>query len=139
MKTCLKRAVMRLKHGSAHEPFSKQALRTVRSGGRGRGGPTGTDRTTGRQEPWVALARRNQWIQRHKRFHLHFIPTSSSWLNLVERWFGEITRKRIRRGVFKSVKDLIEAIESYLTAYNNDPMPLVWTASAESILEKVRR
>ncbi len=53
-----------------------------------------------------------QWIERHKRFHLHFIPTSSSWLNLVERWFGEITRKRIRRGVFKSVKDLIEAIQN---------------------------
>src|SRR5450756_1023875 len=52
-----------------------------------------------------------QWIKRHKRFHLHFIPTSSSWLNLVERWFGEITRKRIRRGVFKSVKELIEATE----------------------------
>ena len=62
-----------------------------------------------------------QWIQGHKRFHLHFTPTSSSWLNLVERWFGEITRKRIRRGVFKSVKDLIEAIQSYIKINNQTP------------------
>src|SRR3989454_10620117 len=68
-----------------------------------------------------------QWIQRHKRFHLHFIPTSSSWLNLVERWFGEITRKRIRRGAFKSVKELIEAIENYVKTNNQNPKPFVWT------------
>src|SRR2546426_802306 len=78
-----------------------------------------------------------QWIQRHKRFHLHFIPTSSSWLNLVERWFGEITRKRIRRGVFKSVKDLIEAIENYVKTNNQNPKPFVWTKRVDEILEKV--
>ena len=78
-----------------------------------------------------------QWIQRHKRFHLHFIPTSSSWLNLVERWFGEITRKRIRRGVFKSVKDLIEAIQNYIKINNQNPKPFVWTKRVEEILEKV--
>jgi len=79
------------------------------------------------------------WLTKHPRFHLHFIPTSSSWLNLVERWFRELTDKAIRRGSFTSVAELIDAIESYLTAYNNDPTPLVWTTSAESILEKVKR
>ncbi len=79
------------------------------------------------------------WLKRHKRFHLHFIPTSSSWLNLVERWFREITDKRIRRGVFKSVKQLIEAIRAYLDEHNEHPRPFVWTAKAEDILEKVRR
>ena len=78
-----------------------------------------------------------QWLQGHKRFHLHFTPTSSSWLNLVERWFGEITRKRIRRGVFKSVKDLIEAIQSYIKINNQNPKPFVWTKRVEEILEKV--
>jgi len=78
-----------------------------------------------------------QWINRHKRFHLHFIPTSSSWLNLVERWFGEITRKRIRRGVFKSVADLVEAIQSYIKINNRNPKPFVWTKRVYEILEKV--
>jgi len=78
-----------------------------------------------------------RWIQRHGRFHLHFIPTSSSWLNLVERWFGEITRKRIRRGAFKSVKDLIEAIENYIRTNNRNPRPFVWTKRVDQILEKV--
>ena len=77
------------------------------------------------------------WIQRHERFHLHFIPTSSSWLNLVERWFGEITRKRIRRGVFKGVKGLIEAIQIYIKINNRNPKPFVWTKRVEEILEKV--
>jgi transposase len=77
------------------------------------------------------------WIKRHKRFHLHFIPTSSSWLNLVERWFGEITRKRIRRGAFKSVKDLIEAIQNYIQTNNRNPKPFVWTKRVEEILDKV--
>src|SRR5208337_3772603 len=67
-----------------------------------------------------------QWIERHQRFHLHFIPTSSSWLNLVERWSGEITRKRIRRGVFKSVKELIEAIQNYVKTNNQNPKPFAW-------------
>ena len=80
-----------------------------------------------------------KWLARHKRFHLHFTPTSSSWLNLVERWFRDLTDKAIRRGVFASVPDLICAIEAYLDAHNADPKPLVWTATAESILDKVRR
>ncbi len=79
------------------------------------------------------------WLAKHPRFHLHFTPTSSSWLNLVERFFGKLTDKAIRRGVFQSVPDLIAAIETYLTANNQDPTPFVWTATADSILEKVRR
>jgi len=79
------------------------------------------------------------WLKRHRRFHMHFIPTSSSWLNLVERWFREITDKRIRRGVFKSVDQLIVGIETYITNHNNDPKPFVWTAKAQDILEKVGR
>lgn len=84
-------------------------------------------------------AKVNAWLNRHPRFHLHFTPTSSSWLNLVERWFRELTDKALRRGVFHSVPDLIAAIETYLDAHNNDPRPLVWTATAESILVKVAR
>src|SRR4029078_568524 len=79
------------------------------------------------------------WLKRHRRFHLHFIPTSSSWLNLVERWFREITTKRIRRGVFKSVERLTEAIQAYIDDHNSDPRPFVWTAKAKDILEKVSR
>ncbi len=79
------------------------------------------------------------WLERHPRFHLHFTPTSSSWLNLIERWFRELTEKAIRRGVFYSVPDLIAAIEDYLKAHNEDPKPFVWTASIDSILEKVGR
>jgi transposase len=78
------------------------------------------------------------WLKRHPRFHFHFIPTSSSWLNLVERWFREITDKRIRRGAFQSVKQLIEAIRAYIDEQNENPKPFVWTAKAEEILEKVR-
>jgi transposase len=80
-----------------------------------------------------------RWLSRHKRFHLHFTPTSSSWLNLVERWFRELTDKALRRGSFNSVPALITAIEDYLDAHNDDPKPFVWTATADSILEKVRR
>jgi transposase len=79
------------------------------------------------------------WLKRHRRFQLHFIPTSSSWLNLVERWFREITDKRIRRGVFKSVEQLIAAIQAYIEDHNSDPKPFVWTAKAQDILEKVGR
>jgi transposase len=79
------------------------------------------------------------WLAKHPRFHLHFTPTSSSWLNLVERWFRDLTDKAIRRGVFHSVPDLIAAIEGYLQANNNDPKPFIWTATADAILEKVRR
>jgi transposase len=77
------------------------------------------------------------WLKRPRRFHLHFTPTSSSWLNLVERWFGEITRKRIRRGSFKSVKELIEAIQDYIRHSNQNPKAFVWTKRVDQILEKV--
>ena len=80
-----------------------------------------------------------RWLARHKRFHLHFTPTSSSWLNLVERWFRELTDKALRRGSFNSVPDLIAAIQDYLAAHNDDPKSFKWTATADSILEKVRR
>ncbi len=80
-----------------------------------------------------------KWLTKHPRFHLHFIPTSSSWLNMVERWFAKPTDKAIRRGVFHSVPDLIAAIEAYLDTTNGDPTPFVWTATAEQILAKVRR
>lgn len=80
-----------------------------------------------------------RWLKRHPRFHFHFIPTSSSWLNLVERWFGEITRKRIRRGTFQSVPELIAAIQTYLTEHNRNPKAFVWTKSADAILAKIAR
>ncbi len=80
-----------------------------------------------------------KWLDKHPRFHLHFTPTSSSWLNLVERWFGKLTEKAIRRGVFHSVPDLIAAIDDYLKATNENPEPFIWTATADSILAKVRR
>lgn len=79
----------------------------------------------------------HQWLGKHPRFHLHFTPTSSSWLNLVERWFGEITRKRIRRGVFKSVPELIEVIREFIRINNQNPKPFIWTKKVEQILEKV--
>jgi transposase len=79
------------------------------------------------------------WLKRHPRFHMHFTPTSSSWLNMVERWFREITDKRIRRSAFHSVQQLIDAITAYIQEHNHQPQALVWTASAEKILEKVRR
>jgi len=79
------------------------------------------------------------WFEAHPRYHLHFVPTSSSWLNMVERWFAEITRKQIRRGTFMSVRKLIKAIMRYLREYNKNPEPFVWTASAATILRKVRR
>jgi transposase len=79
------------------------------------------------------------WLKRHRRFVPHFIPTSSSWLNLVERWFGELTRKAVRRGVFFSVPDLVQAIEAFLAAWNADPQPFVWTAKLEEILQKIER
>jgi transposase len=79
------------------------------------------------------------WLAKHPRFHMHFTPTSSSWLNLVERWFRELTDKALRRGVFHSVPDLIAKIEDYLAAHNKAPRPFVWTATAEDILAKVAR
>ena len=79
------------------------------------------------------------WLDKHPRFHLHFTPTSSSWLNLVERFFAELTDKRVRRGVFKSVDELEEAIHAYLKSRNEDPKPFVWSKSAENILERQAR
>ncbi|GAA1789499.1 hypothetical protein GCM10009712_41110 [Pseudarthrobacter sulfonivorans] len=79
------------------------------------------------------------WLAKNPRFQLHFTPTSSSWLNLVERWFRELTDKALRRGAFHSVPDLIHKIEEYLAAHNTEPKPLVWTATADSILKKVAR
>ena len=79
------------------------------------------------------------WLKRNPRFHIHFIPTSSSWLNVIERWFGKITQDRIRNGVFRSVEELVEAIMSYVEAHNANPTTFVWTKSAEEILNKTRR
>jgi transposase len=81
----------------------------------------------------------DRWLRRHKRFRLHFTPTSSSWPNLVERLFRELTDKALRRGSFNSVPELITAIQEYLDAHNENPKPFVWTATTESILAKVRR
>jgi transposase len=80
-----------------------------------------------------------RWFKRHSRFHIHFIPTSSSWLNLIERWFREITVKRIRRGTFNSVPQLIEAIEEYVAHNNKNPKPFIWTATVEKILAKIAK
>lgn len=77
------------------------------------------------------------WIQRHPRFHLHFTPTSGSWLNLIERWFREITDNRLRRGTFHNVRALIAAIEEYLEKYNQQPHIFTWTVPADRILAKV--
>jgi len=79
------------------------------------------------------------WLKRHPRFTLHFIPTSSSWLNQVERWFGELTQKAVRRGAFVSVAELQEAIEQFLAAWNEAPRPFVWTATVEKIMAKIER
>jgi transposase len=80
-----------------------------------------------------------RWLARHRRFVSHFIPTSSSWLNMVERWFGELTQKAVRRGAFVSVADLIQAIEAFLAAWNENPKPFVWTAQVEQIVENIAR
>jgi len=79
------------------------------------------------------------WLSRHKRFHIHFTPTSSSWLNVIERWFRDLTEQRIRRGVFKSVADLQAAIQDYIDNHNQNPKSFQWTAKAEDILAKVTR
>lgn len=79
------------------------------------------------------------WLKKHPRFVLHFVPTSSSWLNLVERWFRELSSQCIRRGAFFSVDDLKKAIHEFLAVWNKDPQPFVWTATVESIMEKLSR
>jgi transposase len=77
------------------------------------------------------------WLKQHPRFVIHFVPTSCSWLNLIERWFRELTTKRIRRDSFPSVPDLIAAIKDFLDAWNDEPKPFVWTATVESIIDKL--
>lgn len=79
------------------------------------------------------------WLKTHPRFVTHFVPTSCSWLNLIERWFAELTNKRIRRGSFLSVPDLVAAIQEFLTAWNEKPRPFVWTATVDSIVAKLAR
>jgi len=79
------------------------------------------------------------WLKRHPRVHLHFIPTSSSWLNLVERWFREITDKRLRRGSFKNVPELVAAINQYIETHNQKPQVFVWSAPVERILTKIAK
>ena len=80
-----------------------------------------------------------RWLAKHPRFHMHFTPTSSSWLNLVERWFREITQKRLRRGTFRSVRELITAIVEYVEAHNEQAQGMLWRALPDAILDKVRR
>ena len=80
-----------------------------------------------------------RWLRRHKRFHVHYTPTSASWLNMVERFFRDITHNRIRRGVFRSVPELVAAVQEYVAQHNRDPKPFIWTAKASDILEKVTR
>ena len=79
------------------------------------------------------------WQKRNPRFHFHFTPTSASWLNMVERFFRDLTVNRLRRGVFRGVPDLVDAIEGYIDKHNKDPKPFIWTASASDILEKVKK
>jgi transposase len=80
-----------------------------------------------------------RWLARHRRFHMHFTPTSSSWLNMVERFFRDLTDKRIRRGVFRNTDELVSAISDYIVHHNRAPKPFIWTAKANDILEKVKR
>jgi transposase len=79
------------------------------------------------------------WLSKHPRFVIHYVPTSCSWLNLIERWFGELTNKRIRRDSFFSVNDLVAAIKEFLAAWNENPKPFVWTATVDSIVAKLAR
>src|ERR1700719_346749 len=80
-----------------------------------------------------------KWFAKRPRFHVHFTPTYGSWINLVERWFAELTNKRIRRGVFRSVKDLETAIREFIEVHNEDPTPFVWTRTADQILASIAR
>ena len=79
------------------------------------------------------------WLARHPRYHVHFTPNYCSWLNQVERWFGLITQRAIRRGSFRSVKELVSKIETFVDNYNKSSTPFVWTATADSIFEKLSR
>lgn len=80
-----------------------------------------------------------RWLERRSRFHVHFTPTSCSWLNMVERFFRDLTEKQLRRGVFRNVEELLESIGEYIDHHNRQPKPFIWTAKASDILEKVKR
>jgi transposase len=80
-----------------------------------------------------------RWLKRHPRFPVHFTPTSSSWLNMVERFFRDLTQNRLRRGVFRSVLEFINALDAYVDLRNQNPKPFIWTAKANDILAKVMR
>lgn len=80
-----------------------------------------------------------KWFAKRPRFHVHLTPTYSSWINLVERWFAELTNKRIWQGVFRSVKDLEAAIREFIEVHNEDPTPFVWTRTADQILASIAR
>lgn len=84
-------------------------------------------------------AKVQRWLKRHPRFHVHFTPTSASWLNMVERFFRDLTENRLKRGVFRSVLELIEALDGYVDHHNEEPKPFIWTARAQDILAKVMR
>ena len=81
----------------------------------------------------------HRWLAAHPRFVLHFTPTSSSWLNLVERWFAELTTKKLRRGAHRSVRDLNADIRAWIETWNDDPKPFLWTKTADQILESISR
>ena len=80
-----------------------------------------------------------KWLARHPRFRVYFTPTSSSWLNMVERFFRDLTEQRLRRGIFRDVEELVMAIGDYIDKHNDNPKPFVWTAKASDVLEKVKR
>ena len=80
-----------------------------------------------------------RWLQRHRRFQIHFTPTGCSWLNMVERFFRDLTQNRLRRGIFRNVEELMIAIGDYADRHNKNPKPFIWTAKAADILEKVKR
>ena len=80
-----------------------------------------------------------KWLAKHPRFNMHFTPTSASWLNMVERFFRDITTERLRRGVFTSVAELVAAINEYVAHHNTKPKPFIWTKSSRDILQKVIR
>jgi transposase len=84
-------------------------------------------------------AKVQRWLKRHPRFHVYFTPTSASWLNMVERFFRDLTQNRLRRGVFRDIEELILAIEAYIDRHNENPKPFIWTGKANDILEKVKR
>jgi transposase len=84
-------------------------------------------------------AKVQRWLKRHPRFHFHFTPTSASWLNMVERFFRDLTANRLRRGVFRDIPELVDAIEGYIDKHNDNPKPFIWTAKACDILAKVNR